>query len=47
MGIPGPVFDNKVDIIANLVWKDINGEEIAKTFNFKKMILLNDFVCNG
>lgn len=47
MGIPGPVFNNEVTIIANLNWPAICGEKCAEILNMKKFIFLNDFVCNG
>lgn len=47
MGIPGPVFNNEITIIANLDWPSINGESVAETLNMKKFIFLNDFVTNG
>lgn len=47
MGIPGPVFNNEVTIIANLKWPSITGEKAAEILNLKKFIFLNDFVVNG
>ena len=47
LGIPGPVFDNRVEILANLNWKDVDGDQLAKDLNLKQMVLLNDFVVNG
>ena len=47
-GIPGPVKNNEVLHMANIPhWPKFNGDELAKTFNIKKFILLNDFTCNG
>ena len=47
-GIPGPVKNNEVLSITNIVhWPSFSGEEMAKQFNIKKFILLNDFTCNG
>lgn len=43
----GPVFNNTIDIIANISWPKIKGEELAVEFNIKKFIFLNDFVING
>ncbi len=47
MGIPGPVFNNEITIIANLKWPAITGEKTAQELNTKKFIFLNDFVANG
>jgi glucokinase len=47
LGIPGPVFNNEITIIANLKWPKIKGEEVAQALNMKKMTFLNDFVANG
>ena len=47
-GIPGPVKNNEVLHITNIPkWPKFNGDELAKMFNFKKFVLLNDFTCNG
>lgn len=47
-GIPGPVKDNEVLHITNIPhWPKFSGEELAKEFNVKKFVLLNDFACNG
>lgn len=47
MGIPGPVFNNEVTIIANLKWPAVSGEKAAEILKMKKFIFLNDFVVNG
>ena len=47
-GIPGPVKNNEVMGITNIPhWPKFSGEEMAKLFNIKKFVLLNDFTCNG
>ena len=47
-GIPGPVKNNEVLHVTNIPhWPKFNGEELAKIFNIKKFVLLNDFTCNG
>ena len=47
-GIPGPVKNNEVLHMANIPhWPKFNGDELAKMFNIKKFVLLNDFTCNG
>ena len=47
-GIPGPVKNNEVLHMANIPhWPKFNGDELAKMFNIKQFILLNDFTCNG
>ena len=46
--IPGPVKNNEVISITNIPhWPKFSGEELAKKFNIKKVVLLNDFACNG
>ena len=48
LAIPGPVRNNKVSVIANLMhWPEGNGSEIEKELGIKKVILLNDFVAIG
>jgi len=48
LGICGPVDNNKVEILANIKhWNDVNGDELAKSLKMKKVILVNDFACNG
>lgn len=47
IGIPGPIFNNTIKIVANLDWPEANGTEVAKLLNMKKIIFLNDFVTNG
>ena len=48
IGIAGPVNNNEVLSITNIPhWPKFNGDELAKTFNFKKCVILNDFTCNG
>jgi len=47
-GIPGPVKNNEVLSITNIIhWPKFSGDDLAKQFNIKKVILLNDFTCNG
>ena len=47
-GIPGPVKNNEVLHFANIPhWPKFNGDELAKKFNIKEFVLLNDFTCNG
>ena len=47
-GIPGPVKNNEVLSLTNIQhWPKFNGEELAKQFQIKKVMLLNDFTCNG
>ena len=47
-GIPGPVKNNAVLHITNIPkWPKFNGDELAKLFNIKKFVLLNDFTCNA
>jgi glucokinase len=45
--MPGPVFNNTIEVIANLDWKITRGDEIGKELNLKRLALLNDFVVNG
>lgn len=47
LGIPGPVFNNSVSIIANLEWGTTKGDDLAEALNIIKFVLLNDFVVNG
>jgi len=47
LGIPGPVFNNEITIIANLKWPKTSGDKVANAINLKKVIFLNDFVANG
>jgi glucokinase len=47
LGIAGPVFNNTVDVLANLNWPLFNGDDLAKEVNLKSIHLLNDFVLNG
>ena len=48
VGIAGPVNNNEVMSITNIPhWPRFSGEELAKLFNFKKCVILNDFTCNG
>ena len=47
-GIPGPVKSNEVLHITNIPhWPKFSGKELAEKFNIKKVVLLNDFACNG
>ena len=47
-GIPGPVKNNEVLHITNIPqWPKFSGKELAEKFNIKKVVLLNDFACNG
>ena len=47
-GIPGPIENNEILDMANIPhWPKFNGDELAKKFNIKKFVLLNDFTCNG
>ena len=47
-GIPGPVKSNEVLHITNIPhWPKFSGKELAELFNLKKVVLLNDFACNG
>ena len=48
IGIAGPVNNNEIISLTNIPhWPRFSGEEIAKEFNLKKCVLLNDFICNG
>lgn len=47
LGIPAPIFNNRITIIANLDWPTITGEEVAESLGLKKLVFLNDFVVNG
>ena len=48
IGIAGPVNNNEVLSLTNIPhWPKFNGEELAKQFNFKQCVILNDFACNG
>jgi glucokinase len=47
IGIPGPIFDNTIKIIANLEWPEANGKQVANDLKMKNIIFLNDFVTNG
>ena len=48
IGIAGPVNNNEVLSITNIPhWPRFNGDDLAKVFNFKQCVILNDFICNG
>ena len=48
IGIAGPVNNNEVISITNIPhWPKFNGDELAKQFNFKQCVILNDFTCIG
>jgi len=47
LGMPGPVFNNQIHIIANLKWPRVCGVECAKLLNMKEFQFLNDFEANG
>ena len=49
LGIPGPVVNNTLDILVNIQsWlKKTNGDELARKLGLRRLVFLNDFVCNG
>jgi glucokinase len=46
VGVAGPVENNSVRI-THLTWPVIDGSELARYFNFKRVVLLNDLVVAG
>ena len=48
IGVPGPIKNNKILHLQNIpYWPSADGEDLAKKFNIKKFVFLNDFTCNG
>ena len=49
LSIPGPVVNNTLDILVNIQsWlKKTNGDELARKLGLRRLVFLNDFVCNG
>lgn len=48
LGIPGAIVNNTMLELVNIPnWKRTNGDQLAKQLKLKKLIFLNDFVCNG
>ncbi len=41
LGIAGTVFDNKAEM-TNIIWKKIDGDELAKELKLSKIIVIND-----
>lgn len=48
IAVPGPIVNNRISVIANLMhWPHSDGDSIGQNLNFKKCVLLNDFVAVG
>ena len=48
IGIPGPIKNNEIISLPNIPhWPKAKGDDIAKKFNMKKFVFLNDFTCNA
>ena len=48
ISIPGPVENNTIITLPNIpTWKLDNGNILAEKLGLKKLLFINDFVCNG